>query len=199
MSTLFPQSDVALKDLVVEQTRAGNMEAARQTASRITDPMLQRQAWLQILYTQRNNLGLQSVKETILSLPDSDLWLGSWVHDLVLDMARSGDIDGAKAIVNKLPEDSPRGNFLSLIATVQAQQGHYREAEATLAALPPDNIWRDLGLASVIRVMVSRGDRTEAEATATHVIDPQIKTNALQLCTAPLQNRPTESEQALTD
>ncbi len=111
MSALFPQSDVALKDLVVEQTRAGNMEAARQTASRIIDSMLQRQAWLQILYTQRNNLGLQSVKETILSLPDSDLWLGSWVHDLVLDTARSRDIDGAKAIVNKLPEDPPPRQF----------------------------------------------------------------------------------------
>ena len=200
MPGLLPQSDVALKDLVVEYTRAGNIGAAKRTAFRITDFMLQRQAWLQILYSQRDRLNdLQGVKQTILSLPESDLWLGSWVHDLVLDTARSGDIEGAKAIVDKLPEDSPRGNFLSLIAGVQAQQGHYREAESTLSPLAPDNIWHDLGLASVIRAMVNRGDMTEAEALANRVNDPQIKTNALQLCTPPSQGCSAKSEQALLD
>lgn len=200
MSAQLPPSDVALKDLVVEHTRAGDLEAAKRTAVQIVDHMLQRQAWLQILHTQRDRLNdLQGVKETILSLPDSDLWLGSWVHDLVLDTARSGDINGAKAIVAKLPEDSPRGNFLSLIAFVQAQEGHYREAESTLAPLAPDNIWRDLGLASVIRAMVNRGDRGEAEVLAKRVTDPQIKTNALQFCNFPIRSGNAGSEPSLTD
>ena len=103
MAALLPHSDVTLKDLVVEQTRAGRLDDAKRTAARISDPMVQRQAWLQILHTQRDRLhDLAGVKETILSLPDSELWLGSWVHDLVLDTARAGDIDGAKAIVDKM-------------------------------------------------------------------------------------------------
>lgn len=200
MTAQLPPSDVALKDLVVEHTRAGDLDAAKRTAIQIVDHMLQRQAWLQILYTQRDRLkDLQGVKETILSLPDSDLWLGSWVHDLVLDTARSGDIDGAKAIVDRLPEDAPRGNFLSLIAFVQAQRGQYREAESTLAPLAPDNIWRDLGYASVIRAMVTRGNLTEAEMLATRVTDAQIKNNALQFCNFPTQSGTADDEPTLTD
>ena len=121
-----PFSDVDLKDLAISQTETGDIEAAKQTASRITDGTLQRGAWMQILYAQFYQLqDLKGVKETIISLPNNDLWIGSWVHDLILNTAKSGDIDFALTIVNKLPESTPRGHFLLLIASVQAQQGDY--------------------------------------------------------------------------
>ena len=44
MPAPLPQSDEALKDLAIEQTRTGNIETAKLTASQITDATLQRQA-----------------------------------------------------------------------------------------------------------------------------------------------------------
>jgi hypothetical protein len=184
-----PLSDVALKDLAISQTETGDIEAAKQTASRITDGPLQRSAWMQILYAQFYQLhDLKGVKETIISLPNNDLWIGSWVHDLVLNTAKSGDIDFALTIVNKLPESTPRGRFLLLIASVQAQQGDYQGAESTVNTLEPGNTWRDGALLYVAREMISRGKTAEADDIMARIVDPQIRAAALN----PSTSSPTE-------
>ncbi len=181
-----PLSDVALKDLAIGQAGMGDIEAAKQAASRITDGILQRWAWTQILYAQFYQLrDLRGDKETILSLSDSRLWVGSWVHDLVLDTAQSGEIDGALTIVNRLPEDSPRGHFLTLIASVQARQGDYHGADSTLRTLEPDNPWRDIAFILVAREMVGRGNTAEANNIFTQIVDPQMRDAALRLETPP--------------
>src|SRR5262245_53415256 len=119
MSVPLPEPDEDLGGLAVEQAHRGDIDAAKKTASRITNPKDQRFAWMGILYAQFYGLkDLRATKETVLSLPNSDFWKGSWVHDLVSLTARSGDIEGAKTFVNRLP-DGPRGLFLSLIASAQ--------------------------------------------------------------------------------
>lgn len=154
--------------LTIGQVGTGDTEAAKQTAALITDELQD----------------LRAVKETVLSLSGNNLWIGSWVHDLVLNTAKSGDIDGALTYVSRMPEDSPRGHFLSLIAAVQAQHGDYRGAKSTIAALEPGNPWRDIGLIFIIREMMNHGDQAEAYAIANRIVDPQIKTSAMRLCTA---------------
>jgi hypothetical protein len=67
-----PLPDVALKDLAIGQAGMGDIEAAKETASRITDGILQRWAWTRILNAQFYQLqDLRGAKETILSLSDS--------------------------------------------------------------------------------------------------------------------------------
>lgn len=86
--------------------------------------------------------------------------------------------------VSRMPEDSPRGHFLSLIASAQAQHGDYRGAKSTMATLEPDNPWRDIGLAFIIREMMNHGDQAEAYAIANRIVDAEIKAVALKLCTS---------------
>jgi hypothetical protein len=186
MADSIPQSDEALTDLVAQQVNAGNIEAAKVTASQINSYEYRRQAWLTILYNQFNELNdLRGVKETILSLPDSNLWLGSWVHDLILFTARSGDIDGAKSLVQRLPEESPRGHFLMLIVNAQAQSGDYHGAESTLATLPHDSPWHDFSLVMIAKEMKKRGDIAQIEAIIARITDTEIKSSAAKLFIAP--------------
>jgi hypothetical protein len=187
MSTSLPQSTEALVDLVIQQTQAGDIDAAKRTASQITDWNYLRRVWMSILYKQFFDLNdLQGVKETVLSLTDHRLWMGVWVHDLVLRTAESGDIDGARTFIKIMPKDSARGHLTLKIVSVQAKQGDYTGAEATLAILlKPDNPWYDMALLFIVRGMVDGGDIAQTEAILTKILDPQVKARALDLCTTP--------------
>ena len=181
-----PLSDVALKDLTISQVESGDIETAKQTASKITDSTLGREAWLKILYTLCDKFqDLKAVKETILSLPSSDLWIGSWVHDLILFTARSGDIEGALTFVNKLPWSAPRGHFLFLIASVQTKEGDYHGAESTVSTLEPGNTWRDFTLLGVAREMISRGNTAEAHSVVARIVDPEVRDATRRFDTSP--------------
>lgn len=186
MSNPPRQSDQTLKDLAIEQTRAGDIETAKVTASQITNHECQRQACMTILYQQFYELNdLRGVKETVLSLSDSRLWMGSWVHDLVLRTARSGDFDGAKTFIDRLGEPSPRGHLLSLVVSAQAQQGDYQGAESTLATISSDNHWHDIALLYLAKAMAERGDAGQADVVAKRIVDSELKASALNLCTPP--------------
>ena len=137
MPSPLPQSNEGLKKQVSQHVQSGNIADAKRIALQISEPMLQRQAWLEIFYALRDRFNdLQGIKEIILSLPSSEVWLGSWVHDFVLDTARLGDIAGAKAVVERIPQDHLRGNFYSLIASVQAQTGDYQGAQLLFGSFP---------------------------------------------------------------
>jgi hypothetical protein len=186
MSTSLPQSTEALVDLVIQQTQAGDIDAAKRTASQITDWNYLRRVWMSILYRQFFALNdLHGVKETVLSLTDHRLWMGVWVHDLVLRTAQSGDIDGARTFIKIMPKDSARGHLTLKIVSVQAKQGDYTGAEATLAILKPDNMWYDMALLCIVDSMVERGDIAQSEAILTKILDPQVKARAVDLCTTP--------------
>ena len=124
------------------------------------------------------------VKETVLSLTDSRLWTGSWVHDLVLRTAKSGDIDGARKFIRILPKDSPRGHYAMLIASVQAKQGDYSGADSTLALLETDNPWCDIVLLLIVKAMAERGDRAKTSAVLERIGDPELRARAIELSTA---------------
>jgi len=137
-----------------------------------------------ILYKQFNELNdLQGVKETVLSLTDSRLWDGSWVHDLVLRTAKSGDIDGARKFVRILPKDSPRGHYATLIALVQAKQGDYSGADATLELIEPDNPSCDIALLLIVNAMAERGDHAKTSAFFKRIVDPELRAKAVELST----------------
>ena len=172
------KTDDALKDLAERQTIAGDIEAAKATASQITYFNYRRQVWMGILYKQFNELNdLRGVKETVLSLTDSRLWDGSWVHDLVLRTAQSGDIDGARTFVRILPKDSPRGHYAMLIVFVQAKQGDYSGADATLELLEPDNPSCDIALLLIVKAMADRSDL----AMTLPIVDRELRAKALNL------------------
>jgi len=182
MSVPLPDSDEYLGGLAVEQAHRGDIDAAKHTASRITNPKDQRFAWMGILYAQFYGLkDLRATKETVLSLPDSTLWMGSWVHDLVASTARAGDIEGAKKFVKRLTGEAPRGHLLALIAAAQTQHGDYAGAKATHATIERDNSWRDLSLVFMATEMISRNDREEAEVIVSQIHDPEIKSSAMKL------------------
>jgi len=94
MTIPAPQSDKDLYHLALQQVHNGDINAARNTAAQITDAAHQRATWMGILYAQFYELkDLLGTKETVLSLSDTNLWKGSWVHDLVSSTAKSGDIE----------------------------------------------------------------------------------------------------------
>ena len=158
------QSNEELKALVIKQTQAGDIEAAKLTASRITDWNYLREAWMGILHTQFSVLNdHQGAKETVLSLTDHRLWMSTLVHDLVLRLAQLGDIEGAKTIIRIMPKDSPRGTLVTQIAFAQAKHGDYIGARATLDLFQCDQYWRDLASVLIIKAMVERGDIAEAK------------------------------------
>ena len=185
MTTPVPQSDKDLYHLALQQVHNGDINAARNTAAQITDPAHQRSTWMGILYAQFYELkDLLGTKETVLSLSDTNLWKGTWVYDLVLFTAKSGDIGGAKTFVNRL-QDGPRGMFLSLIASAQVEQGDYAGAEATQATIRPDDGWYDLSFLVMVRKMILRNDRIQAEILANRIHDAEIKASAMRFFDTP--------------
>ena len=169
----------------MEQTLAGDIESAKATASQITDFNYRRQAWMGILYKQFIELDdLRGVKVTVLSLTDSRLWMGSWVHDLVLKTAQSGDIDGARTVIKIMPKDSPRGHLATLIISVQAKEGDYSGADSTLELIEPDNPFCDIALLLIVKAMAERGDHAKTSAVLNRIGDPELRAKAVELSAA---------------
>ena len=66
--------DEALKNEVVAQAMEGNFTGARQTAAKIAARQEFWEAWISILYLQRDRGDVEGIKETILSCPNPS-WL----------------------------------------------------------------------------------------------------------------------------
>ena len=171
----FGSNDQILSEQAESLVLIGDLDGAKRIAAQLTDRQLLHGLWHSILYRQFDSGDLQQVKETIGSLSDEFLWMGSWVHDLVLNLAKSGDTDGAMWIVNKMPGDSPRGHFLMLIASVQAEKDDCVGTEHTLELLQGNKFWRDGALAQVARIRKMRGDTDGAHRIATMINDPIIR------------------------
>jgi len=101
--------------------------------------------------------------------------MGVWVHDLILNLAKSGDTDGAMWIFNKLPEESPRGLFLMLIASAQTERGDFAGAEQTLEKLEGNKYWRDVALVKVAHIRKVKGDADGAQRLASKIYDLSLR------------------------
>src|SRR5262245_18424178 len=146
-----PSHDEELRDLAISHARMRRIEAARETASQITDHQFQRSAWMGILYSQffdstdlteakvRDSLGdLAAVKETLSLLSDASLWYGSWVPELLQTLVRAGDSAGAIEIASKIREPFHRGSHYGDIAADQAMDDNREGTEQTLVLLASD-------------------------------------------------------------
>lgn len=168
----------------------GRIEAAKETASQITDPHFQRWAWMGILYAQFfTSMGqelktkdtpedLRAVKDTLDLLPDDSLWYGSWVPELLHILVRKGDSAGAIQIASKVREPFQRVSHYGDIAGDQAINNDLEGAEQTLILLSkdpervlgPDMDMLDIALGRVARRYAwVRGDINQARKYANRI------------------------------
>ena len=183
--------DESLGNLAIRQARNGQIEAARQTASQITDRSWQRRAWMGILYAQffismdledvrvKETLEeLRAVKETLSIISDHSLWYGSWVLDLLHALVKAGDSVGAVEIAGRINNPVYRGLHYGDIAAWQAMNNDSEGVEQTLNLLcrDPDRLVEkdidmlDLALGRVAREYARvRGDIELAKQYATRI------------------------------
>lgn len=173
----FTSNEQSLSEQASHLLVTGDLDGAKRIAAQLTDRILLRHFWMGVLYQLFRSGNLQEVKETIASLADEFLWTGTWIYDLIIELARSGDTAGAMWIISKLPEKSPRATFLMLIAFAQADRSDFAGAEQTIEKLGgfSDKFWRNTALVKVARARMVKGDTDEAQRLASMIDDSAVR------------------------
>jgi hypothetical protein len=95
-------SDEQLKDQAIRQALSGDTAGARQTAGEIADRQHLRDAWQMMLFVESERGNVQTLKDTILSCPDSSLLASHFYLELPQLFIKAGDRAGAIEIANAM-------------------------------------------------------------------------------------------------
>lgn len=94
--------DEALKNEAIAQAMEGDFLGARQTAAKIATRQEFWEAWMSILYLQRDRGDVEGIKETILSCPNPSWLQGHSYAELARHFAKIGNKTAAIEIAKLL-------------------------------------------------------------------------------------------------